>query len=118
MTLDRFCALEHVLVSYEGDGFRGVTDSALEKIGRTRHVGLSVSHFLVLPDVLALSDMIAVVPSRIAENQTGMFICETPVPVPRLYQEHGLGTAERTAIPRRRGCAGCCYKPVSGPEAP
>lgn len=53
MTLDRFCALEHVLVSYEGDGFRGVTDSALEKIGRTRHVGLSVSHFLVLPDVLA-----------------------------------------------------------------
>ncbi|PHZ52075.1 LysR family transcriptional regulator [Enterobacter hormaechei] len=82
MTLDRFCALEHVLVSYEGDGFRGVTDSALEKIGRTRHVGLSVSHFLVLPDVLALSDMIAVVPSRIAENQTGMFICETPVPVP------------------------------------
>lgn len=82
MTLDRFCALEHVLVSYEGDGFRGVTDSALEKIGRTRHVGLSVSHFLVLPDVLALSDMIAVVPERIAENQTGMFICETPVPVP------------------------------------
>ena len=45
MTLDRFCALEHVLVSYEGDGFRGVTDSALEKTGRTRHVGLSVSHF-------------------------------------------------------------------------
>ena len=82
MTLDRFCALEHVLVSYEGDGFRGVTDGALEKTGRTRHVGLSVSNFLVLPDVLALSDMIAVVPSRIAEKQTGMFVCETPVPVP------------------------------------
>ncbi|HDT3058776.1 TPA: LysR family transcriptional regulator [Enterobacter hormaechei subsp. steigerwaltii] len=82
MTLDRFCAQEHVLVSYEGDGFRGVTDGALEKTGRTRHVGLSVSNFLVLPDVLALSDMIAVVPSRIAEKQTGMFVCETPVPVP------------------------------------
>ena len=36
----------------------------------------------VLPDVLAISDMIAVVPSRIAENQTGMFVCDTPVPVP------------------------------------
>ena len=82
MTLDRFCALEHVLVSYEGEGFRGVTDGALEKTGRTRHVGLSVSNFLVLPDVLALSDMIAVVPSRIAEKQAGMFVCETPVPVP------------------------------------
>lgn len=45
-------------------------------------MGLSVSNFLVLPDVLAISDMIAVVPSRIAENQTGMFVCDTPVPVP------------------------------------
>ncbi|WP_039032265.1 LysR family transcriptional regulator [Leclercia adecarboxylata] len=82
LSLARFCALEHVLVSYEGESFRGVTDGALEKIGLTRHVGLSVSNFLVLPDVLAISDMIAAVPSRIAENQTGMFVCETPVPVP------------------------------------
>ncbi len=82
LSLARFCALEHVLVSYEGDSFRGVTDGALEKMGWTRHVGLSVSNFLVLPDVLAISDMIAVVPSRIAENQTGMFVCDTPVPVP------------------------------------
>ncbi|WP_312345404.1 LysR family transcriptional regulator [Leclercia sp.] len=82
LSLARFCALEHVLVSYEGESFRGVTDGALEKIGLTRHVGLSVSNFLVLPDVLAISDMIAAVPSRIAENQPGMFVCETPVPVP------------------------------------
>ncbi len=82
LPLERFCALEHVLVSYEGESFRGVTDGALEKIGLTRHVGLSVSHFLVLPDVLAISDMIAAVPSRIAENQAGMFVCETPVPLP------------------------------------
>ncbi|MCI1899037.1 MAG: LysR family transcriptional regulator [Enterobacter sp.] len=82
ITLDRFCALEHVLVSYEGESFRGVTDGALENIGLTRCVALSVSNFLVLPDVLVISDMIAVVPSRIAENQTGMFVCETPVTVP------------------------------------
>ena len=47
LSLARFCALEHVLVSYEGDSFRGVTDGALEKMGRTRHVGLSVSNFLL-----------------------------------------------------------------------
>ena len=29
LTLDRFCALEHVLVSWQGDSFRGVTDDAL-----------------------------------------------------------------------------------------
>lgn len=45
LTLDRFCALEHVLVSWQGDSFRGVTDDALAALGRTRRVGLSVSSF-------------------------------------------------------------------------
>lgn len=101
MTLDRFCALEHVLVSYEGDGFRGVTDSALEKIGRTRHVGLSVSSFLVLPDVLAISDMIAVVPERMAENRGGMFVCDVPVAVPGFTKSmawHGRNHRDRAQV--------------------
>jgi Transcriptional regulator len=101
MTLDRFCALEHVLVSYEGDGFRGVTDSALEKIGRTRHVGLSVSSFLVLPDVLAISDMIAVVPERMAENRSGMFVCDVPVAVPGFTKSmawHGRNHRDRAKV--------------------
>ncbi|MDR9891915.1 LysR family transcriptional regulator [Pseudenterobacter timonensis] len=82
LSLDRFCALEHVLVSYEGESFHGVTDDALADRGRERRVGLSVSSFLVLPEVLAISDMIAVVPARMAENRPGMFVCETPLPVP------------------------------------
>ncbi|HDR2161735.1 TPA: LysR family transcriptional regulator [Enterobacter cancerogenus] len=101
MTLDRFCALEHVLVSYEGEGFRGVTDSALEKIGRTRHVGLSVSSFLVLPDVLAISDMIAVVPERMAENRGGMFVCDVPVAVPGFTKSmawHGRNHRDRAQV--------------------
>ncbi|ELW1647920.1 LysR family transcriptional regulator [Enterobacter oligotrophicus] len=81
LTLDRFCALEHVLVSYEGESFHGVTDDALASVGRERHVGLSVSSFLVLPEVLAVSDMIAVVPERMAENRVGIYVCDTPVSV-------------------------------------
>ncbi|HIE5390889.1 TPA: LysR family transcriptional regulator [Enterobacter cancerogenus] len=82
MTLDRFCALEHVLVSYEGESFHGVTDDALARIERTRRVGLSVSSFLVLPDVLAISDMIAIVPERMAENRAGMYVCNAPIDIP------------------------------------
>lgn len=82
LTLDRFCALEHVLVSWEGESFHGVTDDALAAINRSRRVGLSVSSFLVLPEVLAISDMIAVVPARMAENRSGMFFCDAPVDVP------------------------------------
>jgi hypothetical protein len=61
--------------------FHGVTDDALAKAGRERRVGLSVSSFLVLPEVLTISDMIAVVPQRMAENRADMFVCDTPVPV-------------------------------------
>ncbi|HDS9360957.1 TPA: LysR family transcriptional regulator [Enterobacter chengduensis] len=82
MTLDRFCALEHVLVSYEGESFHGVTDDALARIERTRRVGLSVSSFLVLPDVLAISDMIAIVPERMTENRAGMYVCNAPIDIP------------------------------------
>jgi len=82
LSLARFCALEQVLVSYEGESFHGVTDDALAKIGRSRRVGLSVSSFLVLPEVLAISDMIAVVPERMAENRAGMYVCEPPLAVP------------------------------------
>lgn len=81
LSLDRFCALEHILVSYEGESFRGVTDDALAKVGRSRRVGLSVSSFLVLPEILAISDMIAVVPSRLASAHAAIRVQEPPVAI-------------------------------------
>ncbi|MEX0495175.1 LysR family transcriptional regulator [Raoultella terrigena] len=82
LTLDLFCALEHMLVSWEGDSFRGVTDKALAAVGRSRRVGLSVSSFLVLPEILAVSDMIAVVPRRLAAVTSGMLIAPPPLTIP------------------------------------
>ncbi|MGU9867691.1 LysR family transcriptional regulator [Kluyvera ascorbata] len=81
LSLDRFCALEHILVSYEGESFWGVTDDALAKVGRKRRVGLSVSSFLVLPEVLAVSDMIAVVPSRLASARASICVQKPPVAI-------------------------------------
>ncbi len=43
MSLDLFCALDHVLASPVGGGFRGVVDVALESIGRSRKVVGSLS---------------------------------------------------------------------------
>ncbi len=63
-------------------GFRGVTDDALAALGRTRRVGLSVSSFLVLPEILAVSDMIAVVPRRLAKRASGMKIATPPLTIP------------------------------------
>ena len=81
LSLDQFCAQEHILVSSQAS-FRGATDDALAEIGRTRRVGMSVNSFLVLPEILRMTDMIAVIPRRLALEQTDLLMTETPLPVP------------------------------------
>ena len=82
LSLDRFCALDHVLVSSSGGAFQGVTDQALARIGRSRRVTVSVTSFLVLPEILMGSDLIAVVPRRLAKKSTGLIMLEPPIDIP------------------------------------
>lgn len=81
LTLNQFCALDHALVSYTGGGFSGVTDEALNKLGKQRRVTLSVKSFLVLPEILRASDLIAVVPRRLAVGVDGIVMFEPPVEI-------------------------------------
>lgn len=81
LSLDSFCEQEHILVSSEG-GFWGATDEALAKMGRTRRVGMSVNSFLVLPEILRRTDMIAVVPRRLTARQEGLALMAPPLDVP------------------------------------
>ncbi len=80
ISLDEFCALDHILVSSHG-GFWGATDDALAAINASRHIGMSVNSFLVLPEVLRITDMIAVVPRRLACQHDHLVIMETPLEV-------------------------------------
>lgn len=82
LSLDRFCALDHALVSYSGERFWGVTDDALAKLGRQRNVVLTVTGFLVLESILKTTDLMAVVPRRLVENSPGLFICDPPIDIP------------------------------------
>lgn len=82
LSLDRFCALDHALVSYAGGGFAGVTDAALQRIGRQRRVVLSVSSFLALPEALCSTDLIAVAPSRLVSGRDDLQVFATPIEVP------------------------------------
>ena len=74
LTVKQFCALDHALVSYDGGGFRGVTDDALEQLGKRRSVTLSVKSFLILPDILRASDMVAILPSRLVAGMDKLAI--------------------------------------------
>jgi DNA-binding transcriptional LysR family regulator len=81
-TLAQFCALEHVVVSLAGGGFAGPTDDALAQMGLTRRVALSVPHFLFMMSVLAQTDMVAMLPERLARGAAGLRVVEAPLEVP------------------------------------
>ena len=86
LPLDLFCALGHVLFSPEGK-LKGPSDAALAKIGRERHVQMSLPVFAGVWRAVAESDLIALIPNALARHvapRVGLSIYEMPMPVPVL----------------------------------
>lgn len=82
-TIDEFCTLEHIVVSTDGGGFWGITDTTLENMGKTRRVVLSVPHFLFVPALVTQSDMVAMLPSRLVRNLSDKLCAfEAPFEIP------------------------------------
>jgi len=80
LTLDIFCSLEHIMVSVRGSGFSARIDEALAALGRKRHARLAVPHFLLVPEIVARSDMISALPERLARGYAHKLrIYEPPV---------------------------------------
>jgi len=83
MVLNTFCALDHVIAAPRGIGFSGQTDLALEALGQKRRVVMAVANFLVVPEIVATSDLVAVVPRRLVEGRSdGFWITEPPLHIP------------------------------------
>ncbi|KAF1050092.1 LysR family transcriptional regulator [Xylophilus sp.] len=61
LTVDRFCAARHLLVSYSGRPY-GFIDEALTSIGRERHIVLTVNQFFTAGRVVSSSDLLTVLP--------------------------------------------------------
>lgn len=80
MTLDEFCALDHLLISTSGGQFQGVIDAALAEIGRQRSVSVSIQSYALAPLVLSASDCICTLPRRFFERfKTVLEIFEPPL---------------------------------------
>lgn len=82
LSLDTFSKLEFVLVSPEGGGFIGVTDTMLESRKRKRQVMLSTQHFLFVPEVVARTDLVAIVPARLVRRRDDLQIVPPPLSIP------------------------------------
>ncbi|QYZ69211.1 LysR family transcriptional regulator [Neotabrizicola shimadae] len=81
LDLDAFCALDHAIMSHDGTQFRGATDLALDRIGRSRRVVATLPSFLVLLSLVRGSDAIALVPRRLTKAMEGIVVRQPPLPV-------------------------------------
>jgi DNA-binding transcriptional LysR family regulator len=83
LTLAQFCALDHVLVSPEGGGFHGATDTALAALGLQRRVVASLPSFLLVPPLVLQTDLVSLVPRRLAAAFAGQLdSAEPPLALP------------------------------------
>ena len=63
-----------------------IVDTALATVGRTRRIALALPHFLVVPHVVAGSDLIATLANRVAALFTdalGLVCRQPPLELPR-----------------------------------
>lgn len=86
LTLNRYCAARHMLVSFSGRPF-GFIDEALAAQGRNRRVVLTVNQFFTAGKVVAHSDLLTVLPRHFV-NVTGfadqLALRELPFPAPSI----------------------------------
>ncbi|MDO4247829.1 MAG: LysR family transcriptional regulator [Neisseria sp.] len=81
LTLEQFCQTEQALVSYHGGSFSGVTDQALAQAGLARRVAVSVQNFLILPELLRCSDLLAVAPQKLVAGLSGIKTFAPPLAI-------------------------------------
>ncbi|MEM9300568.1 MAG: LysR family transcriptional regulator [Pseudomonadota bacterium] len=87
ITLKRFAAARHLLISPRGDA-RGFVDDALAAHGLTRHVAMIINQFSPAGGIVAASDLVVTASERIALAQAGRHQLVTrpcPVEVPATF---------------------------------
>lgn len=67
ISLDEYCAAEHVLISPGGD-LRGVVDDKLEGMGRSRNIVLGLPAFLPALAAVSASTALVTLPARVARR--------------------------------------------------
>jgi len=82
LTLDSFCAAQHLLVSFSGRA-HGFVDESLAGMNRTRRIVLTVNQFFTAGRVVAHSNLLTVLPASFV-SATGykQQLVERPLPMP------------------------------------
>lgn len=82
LTVEKFAQLDHVIVSLQGGDFSTPVDEVLAALGQRRQVVLSAASFLFVPEIVAQSDLVALVPARLVRGQhQPLTVLACPFPV-------------------------------------
>ncbi len=87
LSLQRYLELDHVLVSQRSDS-PGSVDRALGAQGLQRRVAVRVSHFLMVPMLVARTDLVAAISRRVAEafaKPLGLRLLSPPLALPKAH---------------------------------
>lgn len=83
LSVEQFARLDQVIVSLRGGDFITPVDDGLAALGYKRNVALSAASFLVVPEIVAHSDFVALVPERLVRDRSdALKVVECPFPVP------------------------------------
>jgi DNA-binding transcriptional LysR family regulator len=108
LTLDDFCAADHVLVSFSGRA-HGFVDQALASLNRSRRIALTVNQFFTAALVASRSDLLTVLPDgfqAVTGHADQLVIRELPLSPGTVYVDalwhvrHDRGTAHRWLLQR------------------
>ena len=83
-TLERYCRMQHVVVSLTGDA-HGFVDEALAKLGRARRIALAVPNFMLALALIAETDLICALPRRFVDihrRRFGVTSTDAPLRLP------------------------------------
>lgn len=113
ISVDDYCAADHVLISPGGD-LRGVVDDQLEAMGRSRRVSLALPAFLPALAAVAASRALVTLPARVARAfgpGFGLATAEPPIPVRKFLVSvfwHQRNHADpKTSWIQQQLCDGC-----------
>ncbi|TRC95096.1 LysR family transcriptional regulator [Mesorhizobium sp. WSM4303] len=82
ITVKEYARMEHVIVSLIGGDFITPVDTAMAALGHSRNVVLSAASFLLVPEIVARSDFVALVPEQLVHDRTDeLKLIDCPFPV-------------------------------------
>ncbi|WP_310050972.1 LysR substrate-binding domain-containing protein [Agrilutibacter niabensis] len=82
MSVKQLVQLDHVVVSLGGGAFETPVDDVLAALGHQRNVVVSAASFMLVPELVAHSDFVALVPERLVrERRRNIERFECPFPV-------------------------------------